>query len=77
MRRESRGEERLVSCCDDGDVVDVGECNGGGFGERRKRGRKMRGAIGVLDACRKGVLRACEGCLGGVDDMGGPHREPH
>jgi len=43
MRWESRGEERLVSCCGDGDVVDVGEGNGGGFGERRRRGRKMRG----------------------------------
>ena len=31
MRRESRGEERLVSCCGDGDV---GEGDGGGFRER-------------------------------------------
>jgi len=45
MRRESRGEEGLVSCCGDGDVVDVDEGDGGGFGEGRK-GEKD----GVLDA---------------------------
>jgi len=27
--RESRGEERLVSFCGDGDVVEVGEGDGG------------------------------------------------
>ena len=31
MGRESRGQERLVSCCGDGDV---GEGDGGGFRER-------------------------------------------
>jgi len=36
MERESRGEEQLVSCCGDGDVVDVGEGNGGGFREGTK-----------------------------------------
>jgi len=35
MRRESRGEERLVSCCGDGDV---GEGGGGGFRERKGEG---------------------------------------
>ena len=34
----------MVSCCGDGDVVDVGEgeSDGGGFEERRKRKVKMR-----------------------------------
>ena len=59
MRRKSRGEEGLVSCCGDGDVVDVDEGDGGGFGERGK-GEKD----GVLDAnlqmCQKKVLfHAC------------------
>jgi len=36
MRRESRGVERLVSCCSYGNVVDIGEGGGGGFRERRK-----------------------------------------
>ena len=43
MGQESRGEERFVSCCGDGVVVDVGEGDGGGFRERRKRGRKVGG----------------------------------
>ena len=42
MKRESRGEEQLVSCCGDGDVVDVGKGNAGGFGEGRK-GEKAEG----------------------------------
>ena len=40
MKRESRGEERSVLRCVDGDVVGVGEGGGGGFGERIKSGRK-------------------------------------
>ena len=40
MRQRSRGEERSVSRCGDGDVISVGEGGGGGFGERRKSGRK-------------------------------------
>jgi len=43
MRQESRGEERSVSRCGDGDVVGVGEGGGGGFWERRKGGRKVGG----------------------------------
>jgi len=43
MRQELRGEERSVSRCVDGDVVGIGEGGGGGFGERRKTGRKVGG----------------------------------
>ena len=63
MRRESRGEERLVSHCGDGDVVDVGEGDGGGFGE--EQGGKEAGNLGNnvlgtnLQLCRKGLFRTC------------------
>jgi len=43
MRRESRGEEWLVSCCGDGDVVDVVDGDGSGFGEGRKGEKKEGG----------------------------------
>jgi len=59
MRREARGEEGLVSCCGDGDVVDVDEGDGGGFGEGRKDEKD-----GVLDTNlqmrqKKGLFHAC------------------
>jgi len=38
MRWEPRGEEWLVSCC--GDIVGVGEGDGGSFGEGRKSEKK-------------------------------------
>ena len=44
MRRESRGVERLVSCCSDGNVVDIGGGGGGGFRERRKWTKRERTA---------------------------------
>ena len=49
MKRESRGEEQLVSCCRDGDVVDVGEGNGGGFGEGRKGEKAER--VDAITGC--------------------------
>ena len=63
----------MVSCCSDGDVVGVGEGDGGGFGERRKRGRKVGGRGGhafvecavqrehhcMLDRDKAGADQAC------------------
>jgi len=51
MRRESRGEERLLSFCGDGDIVDVGEGDGGGFGEGGKL-RRSGGAASWMQICK-------------------------
>jgi len=40
MKQESEGKERLVLCCGDGDVVDVGKGDGGGVGERGKESQE-------------------------------------
>jgi len=43
-----------VSCCGDSDVDDVSKGNGGGFQERRKRGRKKKRHLDMRIAmCRK------------------------
>ena len=51
----------MISCCGDGDFVDVGEGDGGGFGGKRKEAGKWED--GVLDAnlgtCQKGLFRTC------------------
>ena len=36
MKQESEGKEWLILCCGDSDVVDVGEGDGSGVGERGK-----------------------------------------
>jgi len=36
VRRDLEGEERLVSCCGDGDVVGVCEGDAGGSEERKE-----------------------------------------
>jgi len=51
--RESRGEERLVSFCGDGDVVEVGEGDGGGAGE----GGKVRR---MWEACWMQICKCVE-----------------
>lgn len=48
MRRESKGEERLVSCCGGGDV---GGGDGGGFRERNGEG------IGICKCVEKSDVR--------------------
>ena len=56
MRQESGGEEWLVSCCGDSDVVDVDEGDGDGGGEGR--GGKEAGDAN-LQKCRKRSFRTC------------------
>jgi len=41
-RRESRGGGWLVSRCGDGDVVDVGEVDGDGVGDREENKQESR-----------------------------------
>jgi len=45
MRRESKGGERLVSCCGDGDIVEVGEGDDDGVVEREEK-RQENGTTG-------------------------------
>ena len=62
------GEGRLVSHCGDGDV---GEGNGGGFGEGRERGRKFGGQRLGLRICNC-VEKGCSACaeLGHLTQLG-------
>ena len=57
-----RGEERLVLCCGDGSIVDVGEGNGDGV--RGNRGKELQlwadSVLGVnMQMCQKGSFHMC------------------
>ena len=70
MRRESRGEEGLVSCCGDGDVVDVDEGDGDGLGEGRK-GEKRLGCE-FANAPKKRIIPRVQ-CMGHLIVQWRPH----
>jgi len=40
------GTQKFVSCCGDGDVVNVGGGNGDGFGESRENRKERRCCLG-------------------------------
>jgi len=54
-----RGVRWSVSCCGDGDVVDVSESDGGGFEERGGKGKRWRLGCEFANESKTSVLGCC------------------